>query len=127
MNKYNRQDGSGPFKFIGGMNGPTTFLPLSTKIGGQTRYIKDREAKCLMDNHIWHVYKKVESGSIINVDTLKQEIELGKLDDTNREINPDHWDVYFQFVMVTCHPCVGHTSRPAKSHLRLYTRAWSVQ
>ena len=38
------------------------------------------------------MYKKVESGSIINTNTLKQEIEqdwmLNRLDDTSSDINP---------------------------------------
>ena len=38
------------------------------------------------------MYKKVESGNIINTNTLKQEIEqdqeLNRLDDTRRDINP---------------------------------------
>ena len=38
------------------------------------------------------MYKKVVSGSIINTDTLQQEIEqeqeLNRIDDTSRDINP---------------------------------------
>ena len=38
------------------------------------------------------MYKKVESGNIININTLKQEIEqdqeLNNLDDMSRDINP---------------------------------------
>ena len=80
------------FKLIEGKNGPTTFLPLNTKIRGQTRYIKDKTAICLADNQARHVYKKVKSGSIINIDTIKQELgqETDKVDDTNGEINPYH-------------------------------------
>ena len=39
-----------------------------------------------------HVYKKIESSSIINADTLHQEIEqereLNRIDDTSGETNP---------------------------------------
>ena len=39
-----------------------------------------------------HIYKKVESGNITDVSTLKQDIEqdqeLNKLDDTSRHLNP---------------------------------------
>ena len=39
-----------------------------------------------------HVYKKTESGGIINTDTLHQEIEqerqLNRIDDTSGDINP---------------------------------------
>ena len=38
------------------------------------------------------MYKKVESGSIINIDTLQQEIEqeqeLNRIDNTSRDVNP---------------------------------------
>ena len=68
-------------------------MPLNTKIGGQTRYIKDKEDKCLTNDQARHVYKKVESGSIIHVDTnIKQEIDqdVDRIDDTSGEINPYH-------------------------------------
>ena len=45
-----------------------------------------------MEDQARHVYRKVESGNIININTLKQEIEqdqeLNKLDDRSRDINP---------------------------------------
>ena len=42
-----------------------------------------------MDNQPRQVYKKVESGSIINIDTIKQELEqhIDKIDDTIGKIN----------------------------------------
>ena len=71
---------------------PPHIFPLNTKIGGQTRYIKDKAALCLMDNQARHIYKKVESGSVINIDTIKQELEqnIDKIDDTSSKINPYH-------------------------------------
>ena len=54
-------------------------MPLNTKIGGQARYIKDREAVCLMKDEAKYIYKKVETENIVNVDTKKQKIEEGKL------------------------------------------------
>ena len=69
-------------------------MPLSTDIGGQIRPDKYeyRENKYLTEEQARHVYKKVESGNIININTLKQEIEqereLSKLDDTSGDINP---------------------------------------
>ena len=45
------------------------------KNGGQARYIKEKEDKCLTNDEARHVYKKVESGCIINVDTLKQGLD----------------------------------------------------
>ena len=64
------------------------------KIGGPARYIKDREANCLMNDQARHIYKKVESESIVNTDTNKQEIEADRLDNNNKldedEVNPYH-------------------------------------
>ena len=60
-------------------------MPLHTKIGGQATYIKDKEDKCLTSDQARHVYKKVESGSKINIDMIKQEIDqdIDRIDDTN--------------------------------------------
>ena len=72
---------------------PHHILPLNTKIGGQARYIRDREAVCLKEDQAKYIYKKVEPKNILNVDTIKQEIEedkLKRMDDTNGEINPYH-------------------------------------
>ena len=65
------------FKLVEGENDPTTFLPLSTNIGGQTLPNKCgyQEGKYLTEEQAKHVYKKIQLGSIINTDTLQQEIE----------------------------------------------------
>ena len=67
-------------------------MPLNAKIGVPTRYIKEREAICLMNDQARHIYKKVESESIANVDTIKQSIKADKLDNNSNleedEINP---------------------------------------
>ena len=46
----------------------------------------------LTEDQARHICKKVESGTIININTLKQEIdqdeELNRLDDTSGDINP---------------------------------------
>ena len=54
-------------------------MPLNTKIGGQARYIKDKEVISLMEDQAKYIYKKVESENIVNID-IKQEIEVHKLD-----------------------------------------------
>ena len=38
-----------------------------------------------MNDQVRHVYKKIESGSVINVDTIKQEMDqdVDKIDGTN--------------------------------------------
>ena len=72
-------------------NASPHFLPLNTRKGALVTYVKDKEAKCLTEDQARHIYKKVESDSMININTRKQEIEDDKL---NRdrieedEINP---------------------------------------
>ena len=68
-------------------------MPLNTKMGRPAIYIKDKEAICLTNDEASHIYKKVELESIINIDTIKQEIEGDKIDNNNLkedEINPYH-------------------------------------
>ena len=70
-------------------------MPLNTNIGGQIRSDKHKykEIKYLMEDQARHICKNVESGNIININTLRQEInqhwELNSLDDTSRDINPN--------------------------------------
>ena len=88
-----------PFKLIKGKNATTTFLPL-TKKGGlvrfekNVRYIPDKEQKCFTEDQARHIYKEVEMDEIINIETIKEEIEDEKMmrnkineEDTN-ETNP---------------------------------------
>ena len=60
----------GTFKLIEGRNDPTAFLPLITNIGGQVNSSNSKENHYLTEEQARHVNKKVESGSIINTDTL---------------------------------------------------------
>ena len=62
-----------------GKNDTTTFLPLNTKIGGPIKSVKDNENICLTRDQARHIYKKVELEGIVNIDTIKQEIEEDKL------------------------------------------------
>ena len=57
---------------------PPPFLPLDSKKDGPVRYVKDREAICLTEEQMRHIYKKVGSGSEINIDTMKQQIDNDK-------------------------------------------------
>ena len=67
-------------------------MPLNANIGGKLRSLPIHERNFLTEDQARHVYKKVESGNIININTLKQEIdkdqELNRLDDTSGVINP---------------------------------------
>ena len=76
-----------------GKNGTTTFLPLTTKIAGLDKYVKDKETICLTNDQARHIYKKVKLECIVNVDTIKQELEEDKLSKDNiedDEVNPYH-------------------------------------
>ena len=48
------------------------------KIGGLVKYFKDREAVCLTKDQDKHIYKKVELEGVVNIDTIKQQIEDDK-------------------------------------------------
>ena len=58
-----------------GKNGATSFLPKAKKRGGvrfndKIMYIPDREKKCLTEDQVRHIYKKVEVNKLINIDTM---------------------------------------------------------
>ena len=61
-------------------------------IGGQISNNKPNTSQYLTKEQARHVYKKTESGEIINTETLHQEMEqerqLNRIYDTNRETNP---------------------------------------
>ena len=80
------------FKLITGRNGPTTFLPLSPKIGGQVNNNRPNIGQYVTREQANYVYKKTELGEIINTETLQQDLEhnrqLNRIDDTGGEINP---------------------------------------
>ena len=63
---------------MNGRDGATTFLPLDSKIGGQGRDSHPTVGQYLTREQAKHIYKKVEMGQTINVDTMKFEIEQEK-------------------------------------------------
>ena len=77
-----------------GKNDPTTFLPLNTKIGGPAKCVKDKENICLTTDQARHINKKMQLEGIVNVDSIKQEIEGDKLSKNNTddeaEVSPYH-------------------------------------
>ena len=76
---------------MNGRNDTTTFLPMDSRIGGQNRD-NPTVGQYLTRDQTRFIYKKVETGEIINKNTIQQEIEqekqLGKIDGTSRETNP---------------------------------------
>ena len=91
QNKFWRRPKTRTFKLIEGKNDPTTFLPLITSIGGQVNSSKSNDNNYLSEEQARHVYKKVESGNVINKDMLQQETEqeweLNRIDDTSGDVN----------------------------------------
>ena len=87
-----RKSESRSFKLIKGRNGPTAFLSLSPRIGGQVNNDRPNIGKYLTREQNNFVYKKAESGKMINTETLQQELEhekqFNKIDDTSGETNP---------------------------------------
>ena len=75
-----------------GRNGPTTFLPLSPKIGGQEKCDYPSIGQYLTREQANFIYKKTESGEIINTETLQQKLEYegqyNKIADTSGDTNP---------------------------------------
>ena len=77
---------------MNGRNGTTAFLPLDSRIGGHGRENHPTVGQLLTREQARYIYRKVETGEIINTGMIEQEIEqekqLNKIDDTSREINP---------------------------------------
>ena len=77
---------------MNGRDGTTALLPLDFKIGGQVSHDRTNVGQFLTREQANYMYKKVETGEMINTDTIQQEIEheeqLNRIDDTNGEINP---------------------------------------
>ena len=77
---------------MNGRNDATTFLPLDFRIGGQSRDSNPTVGQYLTIDQARYVYKKVETGGMINTDMVQQEIEqekqLSRMDDDSGEVNP---------------------------------------
>ena len=77
---------------MNGENGTATFLPLDSKIGGQVRSAKPNIGQFLTREQANYIHKMVETGEMINIDVIEQEIkqeeQLNRIDDTSGETNP---------------------------------------
>ena len=63
---------------MNGRDDTTTFLPLDFRIGGQNRDSYPTVGKYLTRDQTRYTYKKVETGEMINMDTVQQETEQEK-------------------------------------------------
>ena len=77
---------------MNGRDGTTAFLPLDSRIGGLGRDNHPTVGQFLTREQTRYIYKRVETGEIINTDMIEQEIEqekqLNRIDNTSRETNP---------------------------------------
>ena len=76
---------------MNGRDGTTTFLPLDSKISGQINYKRLSTGQFLTREQASYIYKKTESGEIIKIGTIQQEIEqeqLNNIDDTSGDTKP---------------------------------------
>ena len=77
---------------MNGRDGTTSFLPLDSRIDGQSRDNRPTVGQFLTREQAKSIYRKIETGEMINTDTIEQEMEqekqLSKIDDTNGETNP---------------------------------------
>ena len=75
-----------------GRNGITAVLPLSPKIDGVVNNNRPSIGQYWTRKQAYFVYKKIESGEMINTKTLQQELEherqLNKTEDTSGNTNP---------------------------------------
>ena len=76
---------------MNGRDDTTTFLLLESRMGGQNKG-NLTVGQYLTRDQTRYIYKKIETGEMINKDMIQQEIEqekqLSKIDDINGEINP---------------------------------------
>ena len=63
---------------MNGRDDTTTFLPLDLRIGGQSRDGCPTVGQYLTRDQTRYIYKRVETGEMINIDTIQQEIEQEK-------------------------------------------------
>ena len=77
---------------MNGRDGTPAFLPLDSRLGGQSRDDRPTVGQFLTREQAKDTYRKVETWEIINTDTKEQEMEqekqLSRIDDTNGETNP---------------------------------------
>ena len=77
---------------MNGRDAAATFLILESRIGGQSWDSHPTVGQYLTRDQARHIYKKVETGEIINANTVKHEIEqenqFSQMDDDSGEVNP---------------------------------------
>ena len=73
---------------MNGRDGTTAFLPLVSKIGGQVSHDRPKVGQYLTREQANYIYKKVETGEMIKIDTIQQEMEQeGQLNKMEKPIH----------------------------------------
>ena len=89
---------------MNGGDGTTAFLPLGSEIVGQINHDRLNIGQFLTREQANYVYKKVETGETINVDTIQQEIEqenqLNRIDDTTGKLSHTCYIWVFIYVII---------------------------
>ena len=80
------------FNHIKGKNGITSFLPFDSETGAKVNYIKNKDATCLTEDQTRYAYKKIEQGSNLSIETMRQEIEQEKLAEIKNKENDMYQD-----------------------------------
>ena len=65
---------------------PPHFLPSKVKTGGKITYIQDKEAMCLTERQMDHVYKTMEEGNMINTKTITCELSHAQDDNLYKRV-----------------------------------------
>ena len=77
---------------MSGRDDTTAFLPFNSKIGGQVSHGRPNIGQFLTREQPNYVYRKVETGKMIDTNTIQQDIEqeeqLTRMGDTSVETNP---------------------------------------
>ena len=59
---------------MNGRNGTISFLPMDSKIGGQGKKDRPSIGQFLTRKQTNYIHKKIETGEMINTDTIEQEM-----------------------------------------------------
>ena len=76
---------------------------MNTRKVGYVRYVKYKEIKCSTEEQVRYIFKKVESDSVVNIDSIKQEIEDDKLTRHRKCLEEDEISPYQNVVLNKVH------------------------
>ena len=96
QNSPTESPSSKPFKIMNSRNGYATFLHLNSKIGGQVNNNRPSVGQFLTKEQTRYIYKKTESGEIINTETTQtrsqaksSDIKLPEVHGMGKNLDPN--------------------------------------